>query len=207
MEQSCSIDASCNFGGHIGKPSGAQVFLVLDTGHTIIRHQWVALPMPPAVIDCVNLLGQCEPAMLTFTNRHGRDIGDNNPQDTNSVGILDEELIIIHPAVEIPGVDMTTDPAETAEVDPDIYVKPTGVDMDTHAWAMDTDVPVDDNAIVVDGLKQQDPIEGAAMVPSAEPTTSPKKAKSQPRRLHPLRRGWQHKTLVQGKHLRSMSQA
>ena len=45
------------------------------------------------------------------------------------------------------------DPAETAGVDPDFDVKPTGVDMDTVAWAMDTDVPVDSNAIAIDGLK------------------------------------------------------
>ncbi len=72
--------------------------------------------MPPAVIDCVNLLGQRKPAKLTFTNRHGQDIGDNNPQDADSVEILDDNLIIIHPAVEIPGVNTTMDPAETAGV-------------------------------------------------------------------------------------------
>jgi hypothetical protein len=118
--------------GSSGNLSGGQVFLVLDTGHTIIRHQWVTLPMPPRVIACVNLLGQCKPAMLT-TDRHGQDIGDNNPQDANSVGILDDGLIINHPAMEIPGVDTTTDPAETAGVDPDFDVEPTGVDMDTNA--------------------------------------------------------------------------
>jgi hypothetical protein len=140
--------------GSSGNLFGGQGFLALDTSHTIIRHQWVALPMLPAVIDCINLLGQRKPAMLTFPNRHGRDIGDNNPQDTDSVGIPDDNLIIIHPAVEIPGVDTTTDPAETAGVDPDFYVKPTGVDMDTNAWAMDTDVPVDNKAIAIDGIKQ-----------------------------------------------------
>ncbi len=65
--------------GSLGNLSGGQIFLALDTGHTTIMHQWVALPMPPAVIDRVSLLGQREPAMLTFTNWHGQDIGDNNP--------------------------------------------------------------------------------------------------------------------------------
>jgi hypothetical protein len=115
--------------------------------------------------------------MLTFTDRQVGDIGDSNPQDAYSVGILDDNLIIIHPAVEITGVDMTMDPAEVAGVDPDFDVKPTGVDMDTNAWAMDTDVPVDNNDIMIDGLKQQDPTEGAS-VPIAEPTTIPKKVKS-----------------------------
>jgi hypothetical protein len=46
------------------------------------------------------------------------------------------------------------DPAEVAGVDPDFDVEPTGVDMDTNAWAMDTNVSVDNNAIAIDGLKQ-----------------------------------------------------
>jgi hypothetical protein len=164
--------------GSLGNLSNGQVFLALDTGHTIIRHQWVALPMPSAVIDCINLLSWYEPAMLFFIDWQGRDIGDNNSLDADSVGILDDDLIIIHPAVKIPGVDMTTDPAEIAAVNPDFDVEPTGVDMDTNAWAMDTNVPVEDNAIPIDGLEQQDPTEGAAVVPAAEPITSPKKAKS-----------------------------
>ncbi len=92
--------------GSLGNLSGGQVFLALDTGHTIIRHQWVALPMPSAVIDHVCLLGQREPAMLTFTNRQSRDIGDSKPQDANSIGILDDNSIIIHGAMEIPGVNI-----------------------------------------------------------------------------------------------------
>ncbi len=165
--------------GSLGNLSGGQVFLALDTSHTIIRQQWVALPMLPTVIDCVHLLGQRKPTMLTFTDQQGRDIGDSNPQDASSVEILDDNLIIIRPAVEIPGVDETTDPAaDVAGVGPDFDVKPTGVDMDTDVWAMDTDVPVDIKAIMIDGLKQQDPTEGAAMVSTAEPTTSPKMVKS-----------------------------
>ncbi len=176
--------------GSLGNLSGGQVFLALDTSHTIIRHQWVTLLMPPAIIDCINLLGQRKPAVLTFTDRHGQDIGDNNPQDANSVGILDGDLVvIIHPAVEIPGVDTTTDPAETAGVDPDFDVEPTGVDMDTNAWAMDTNVPVDNNAIAIDSLKQQDPTEGAAAVPTAEPTTIPKKAKTPAKKTAPPKMG------------------
>jgi hypothetical protein len=79
--------------GSLGNHSSGHVFLALDTGHTIIRHQWVALPMPPTVINCINLLGQRKPAMLTFTDRHGQDIGDNNPQDANTVGILDDIIL------------------------------------------------------------------------------------------------------------------
>ncbi len=161
--------------GTSGNLSGGQVFLALDTGYTVIRHQWITLPMPPTVIDHINLLGWSEPAMLTFINWQGCDVGDNNPQDANSVGILDDDSIIIYPAIDIPGVDETTDPAEIAGVDPDFDVEPTGVDMDTNAWAMDTDVPVDNNAIAKVGFKQQDPTDGTAVVPIAEPNTSLKK--------------------------------
>jgi hypothetical protein len=62
--------------GNSGNLSGGQIFLALDTGHTITWHQWVVLPMPPAVIARVNLLGRAEPSILTFTDRHGREIGD-----------------------------------------------------------------------------------------------------------------------------------
>jgi hypothetical protein len=93
--------------GSSGNLFGGQVFLALDTGHTIIRHQWVTLLIPRAVIDCLNLLGWRKPAMLTLTNWQGHDIGDSDPQNTNSVGILDDNLIIIHPAIELPGVDAT----------------------------------------------------------------------------------------------------
>jgi hypothetical protein len=42
---------------------------------------------------------------------------------------------------------------------------------------MDTNVPFDDNTVAIDGLKQKDPTEDTATVPTAEPTDSTKKAK------------------------------
>ncbi len=36
--------------GNLGNLSGGQMFLTLDTGHTITQHRWVVLPMPPTVI-------------------------------------------------------------------------------------------------------------------------------------------------------------
>jgi hypothetical protein len=66
---------------------------------------------------------------------------------------------------------------------------------------MDTNVPVDNNAIAIDGLKQQDSTEGAARVPAAEPTTTPKKAKSPAKKIAPPKtgmackvKGWQLET-------------
>ncbi len=48
-------------------------------------------------------------------------------------------------------------------------------------------VPVDNNAIAIDGLEQQDPTEGPAAVPTAEPNASPKKAKSPSKKVAPLK--------------------
>ncbi len=62
--------------------SGGQIFLALNTGHTIVRHQWVVLPMPPAVIARVTLIRKAEPSILTFTNQQGHEIGDH-PQDVD----------------------------------------------------------------------------------------------------------------------------
>jgi hypothetical protein len=73
------------------------------------------------LIALICLVGASLPCSLC-TNWQGCDIGDSNPQDANSVGILDDNLIIIHPVMGIPGVDATTDPAEIAGVDPDFDV-------------------------------------------------------------------------------------
>jgi hypothetical protein len=54
---------------------------------------------------------------------------------------------------------------------------------------MDIDIPVEGNAIRIDGLKQQDPTEGAVAVPNAEPTTIPKEAKSPAKKLAPPKTG------------------
>jgi hypothetical protein len=73
--------------------SDGQLFLALDTGTIVTRHQWVALPMPLLVIDRVNFLGQHESSILTFTNRHGQNIG-NNPQDDDSAGNEDKDSVV-----------------------------------------------------------------------------------------------------------------
>ncbi len=86
-------------------------------------------------------------------------------------------------------MDETANPAGNAGVDPDFDVKPTGVDMDTVAWAMNTNIPVDDNAIAIDGPKQKDPTDSAVGVPISEPTNIPKKVKSPVKRVASPRTG------------------
>jgi hypothetical protein len=153
--------------GNSGNLSGGQVFLALDSGQTIVRHQWVVLPVLPAVNDCVNLLGKNEPSILTFTNQHGQDIGDL-AQDFEPRADEDDNSFVAHPNDKLPGVDVQLGDAELPGVDTDFDAEPTGVEVDTEAYG---DVPQEQNKVY--GLGQQDPIRSPTETPSAEPTTDP----------------------------------
>ncbi len=137
--------------GNSGNLSGGQIFLALDTGHTITRHQWVVLLMPPAVIARMNLLGEAEPSILTFTDRHGREIGDY-PREPEPVED-DNALIMEYIDDAIPAIDTQDEPefpgvwAEpTGEPTSEPIVKPTGVEMDSDPQEINFD----------NGLGQQD---------------------------------------------------
>jgi hypothetical protein len=101
------------------------MFLALDTNVTVIRHQWVVLSMLHSVIDRVNLIGWREPSILTFTNWHGQDIGENL-QDTDLDGNEDLESVVADPT----GNTGVFDGNNIAGVDQDFAVEPTGVDID-----------------------------------------------------------------------------
>ncbi len=89
--------------GHSGNLSSGQIFLALDTGHTLTWHQWVVLPTPPAVIAIVNLLGKVEPSILTFTDWHGWEISDypwdSEPVEDDANSIVDS-IDDVLPAVD-----------------------------------------------------------------------------------------------------------
>ncbi len=142
------------------------MFLALDTGATVIRHQWVVSPMPSSVIDRVNFFGRREPSILTFTNRHGQDIGEN-PQDTDLDGNEDLESIVADPTVNT-GV---FDDNNIARVDQDFAVEPTRVDIDK---AFEAYVPLE-RAEPEDSLGHQDPSkpEHLIMPPMEHPTVNP----------------------------------
>jgi hypothetical protein len=125
------------------------MFFALDTGHTITRHQWVLLPVPPAVIARVNLFGKDEPSILTFTNWHGREIGDHS-QDYEPSGNNDDSVVELIQDV-IPGVDPTPeDDAELPGVDTDFDAQPTGVEV------VDSDyVPQELTEVMASGNKIQ----------------------------------------------------
>jgi hypothetical protein len=84
--------------------------MALNTGKKIVRRSWDVIPMPDVVIARVNALGIDQPRQMTFTDRHGRLIGD----------------------IEIPGVDSDEEqedhfPGVAPVIDDDIEIR--GVDV------------------------------------------------------------------------------
>ncbi len=154
--------------GNSSNLSGGHMFLALDTGATVIRHQWVVLPMPSSVIDVVNFIGWHEPSILTFTNRHGQDIVEN-PQDTDLDRNEDLESVVADPT----GNTGVFDGDNITGVDQDFAVKPTGVDIDIDK-AFEAYIPLE-HAEPEDGLGHQDPSkpEHLIMPPMEHPTVEP----------------------------------
>ncbi len=152
------------FMGNSGSLLGGQMFLALDTGHTITRHQWVVLPLPPAVIAQVNLLGNIEPSILPFTNQGGREIGDHT-QDFEPSGD-DDDSVVEHLTDEILGVvPAPEDDAELPGVDTDFNAEPTGMELDIDYVLQELSE--------VNGLGKQDTNAAPTEEPIAEPTNSP----------------------------------
>ncbi len=108
--------------GNSGNLSGGQILFALDTGHTITWHQWVVLPMPPAVIARVSLLGRVVPSILTFTDRHGREIGDY-PREPEPIED-DDDPVMEYIDNASPAIDKQDDP-EILGVEPEPKSKPT----------------------------------------------------------------------------------
>ena len=71
--------------------------MALNTGKKITRRNWDVIPMPDLVIARVNALGSDQPKQLTFTDCHGRLIGE--------VDILESQDDSVADGVEFPGVD------------------------------------------------------------------------------------------------------
>jgi hypothetical protein len=83
--------------GPSGNLQGGHKFMALKTGKKITRRNWDVIPMPDLVIARVNALGSDQPKQLTFTDCHGRLIGD--------VDILESQDDSVADGVEFPGVD------------------------------------------------------------------------------------------------------
>ncbi len=101
---------------------------------------------------------------MTFTNRHGREIGDH-PQDIEPSG-NDEDSVVELISDVIPGVDpRPEDDAELPVVETDFDAKPTGVEVDNDY--------VPQGLTKVDGLGQQDRNTAPTEEPSAKPPPEP----------------------------------
>ena len=96
-------------GGIYLEPSGnsqdGHKFVALNTGRKITRRSWDVIPIPDIVINRVNALGTGHPKMLTYTDYHGRLIGDieilgvdDDNNDTDTASVFNDDI-------EIPGVD------------------------------------------------------------------------------------------------------
>jgi hypothetical protein len=78
--------------GPSGNLQGGFKFMALNTGKKITRRNWNVIPMPDLVITRVNVLGSEQPELLTFTDRHGRLVGDVEIPGTvnNSESVADD---------------------------------------------------------------------------------------------------------------------
>jgi hypothetical protein len=84
--------------------------MALNYGKKIVRRSWDVIPMPDVIINRVNELGKDQPRLLTFTDRHGRLIGDMEIPGVDSTEDEDDNFPGVAPviadAIEIPGVDV-----------------------------------------------------------------------------------------------------
>jgi hypothetical protein len=97
--------------GPSGNLQGGFKFMALNSGKKILRRSWDVIPLPDVVITRVNELGKYQPRLMTFTDRHGRLIGDMEIPGVDSAKKEDDYFTGVDPvivdAIVIPGVDVT----------------------------------------------------------------------------------------------------
>jgi hypothetical protein len=96
--------------GPSGNLQGGFKFMALNSGKKIVQRSWDVIPMPDVVINRVNELGKDQPSLMTFTDHHGRLIGDMEIPGVDSTKDEDDNFPGVAPviadAIEIPGVDV-----------------------------------------------------------------------------------------------------
>jgi hypothetical protein len=84
--------------------------MALNTVKNIVRGSWDVIPMPDVVIARANALGSDQPRQMTFTDRHGRLVGDIEIPGVNSEEEQEYHFPGVAPMIdddiEIPGVDV-----------------------------------------------------------------------------------------------------
>jgi hypothetical protein len=76
--------------GPSGNIQGGFKFMALNSSKKIVRHSWNVIPMPDIVIARVNALCSDQPHHMTFTDRHGRLIGDTDIPRVDTDEVKDE---------------------------------------------------------------------------------------------------------------------
>ena len=103
-----SLMARTNGGISVGPSSnrqGGHLFISLNTGRIVSRRSWTVIPMTQSVIDRVNSMAADQPRLLTFLDRTGSEIADDNEPETIQQEITHEIPGVIGNDVQIPGVD------------------------------------------------------------------------------------------------------
>jgi hypothetical protein len=101
--------------------------MALNSGKKIVRSSWDVIPMPDLMIAQISALGRDQPQHMTFTDRHGRLIGDVEIPGLDDREEHDDHLPGVVPAIaddiEITGVDVegteTKDSVQAPQVEID----------------------------------------------------------------------------------------
>jgi hypothetical protein len=118
--------------GPSGNLQGGFKFMALKSGKKIVHRSWDVIPMPDLVIDRVKALGRDQPQHMTFTDRHGRLIGD-----VEIPGVEDQEedndhlpgvVPVIADDIEITGVYLEGTETQDAVPAPQVEID----DLDIH---------------------------------------------------------------------------
>jgi hypothetical protein len=114
---------------------GGFKFMALNSGNKIVRRSWDVIPMPDLVIDRVNALCRDQPQHMTFTDRHGRLIGDveipgvdDQEEDDDHLPGLVPVIAVIADDIEITGVDVEGTETQDAVPAPQVEID----DLDIH---------------------------------------------------------------------------
>jgi hypothetical protein len=106
--------------------------MAFNSGKKIVRRSWYVIPMPDLVIDRVNALGRDQPQHMTFTDRHGRLIGDVEIPGVDDQEEDDDHLPGVVPVIaddiEITGVDVEGTETQDAVPAPKVEID----DLDIH---------------------------------------------------------------------------
>ena len=192
--------------GPSSNAQGGHKFYTLDTGKVVTRYSWTMIPMPTAVIERVNELGKGQPSQLTFQDRHGRIIGDNDSDiaaayaddsaDYEIPGVPAGDLNIpgVHgDTVELPGVDTAveqptddTDMGTPTEFEPEVDElettpenEPTTFEPSIEDEAAPTTMAVENAEVEITeaAVTNQDP-------PTVQPRRSGRSTKGQPKKQY-----------------------